>query len=114
MSSGRTVAIVRYPSLGDADERCTVVGMDVIRATTTAVTAVAAGRRCFPVRSIEAAVPLAARLDNPLLVGELGGNMPYGFHLQNSPAEMDRRVELERPVILLSTSGTRMLSEVAL
>lgn len=109
----RTVALARYPSLGEGDEEWTVVGIDVIRATTTAITAVAAGRRCFPVASIEQALPLAARLENPLLVGELGGNMPYGFHLQNSPAEMDRRVELDRPVILLSSSGTGLLSAAA-
>jgi 2-phosphosulfolactate phosphatase len=107
------VALGRYPSLGEADEEWTVVGVDVIRATTTAITAVAAGRRCFPVPSVEAALPLAARLSEPLLVGELGGNMPYGFHLQNSPAEMDRRVDLDRPVILLSTSGTGLLSAAA-
>jgi 2-phosphosulfolactate phosphatase len=105
----RVVAIERYPSLGEASRDWTVVGIDVIRATTTAVTAVAAGRRCFPVASLEEAVPLAARLENPLLVGELGGNRPFGFHLQNSPTEMARPVALERPVILLSTSGTGML-----
>jgi 2-phosphosulfolactate phosphatase len=109
----RKVAIARYPSLGEGDEEWTIVGIDVIRATTTAVTAVVAGRRCFPVASLEAALPLAARLNNPLLVGELGGNMPYGFHLQNSPAEMDRRVDLDRPVILLSSSGTALLSAAA-
>ncbi|MGH2874174.1 MAG: 2-phosphosulfolactate phosphatase, partial [Solirubrobacteraceae bacterium] len=108
-----TVAIARYPSLGEASDDWAVVGIDVIRATTTAVTAVAAGRRCFPVATLEQAVPLAARLDNPLLVGELGGNMPYGFHLQNSPTEMDRRAELDRPVILLSSSGTPLLTEAA-
>lgn len=109
----RTVAIARYPSLGESGDGWTIVGVDVIRATTTAITAVAVGRRCFPVASIEAALPLAARLENPLLVGELGGNMPYGFHLQNSPAEMDRRVDLDRPVILLSSSGTGLLSAAA-
>lgn len=109
----KRVAIAVYPNLPEPSAGWAIVGMDVIRATSTAVTAVAAGRRCFPVPSLEAAVPLAARLDNPLLVGELGGNMPYGFHLQNSPAEMDRRVELERPVILLSTTGTRLLCEGA-
>jgi 2-phosphosulfolactate phosphatase len=108
-----TVALARYPSLGEADEEWTVVGIDVIRATTTAVTAVATGRRCFPVPSIEAALPLAARLHEPLLVGELGGNMPYGFHLQNSPAEMARPVDVDRPVILLSSSGTGLLSAAA-
>jgi 2-phosphosulfolactate phosphatase len=108
----RSVAVACYPSMGRTDGS-TVVGIDVVRATTTAVTAVAAGRRCFLVPSIEAAVPLAARLENPLLVGELGGNMPFGFDLQNSPAEMDRRTALDRPVILLSTSGTALLCEAA-
>ncbi len=86
-----------------------IVAIDVIRATTTAVTAVARGRRCFPVPSIEMAVPLAARLDHPLLVGELGGNMPYGFDMNNSPAEMEHRTDVMRPMILVSSSGTQLI-----
>src|SRR5262245_49992198 len=74
-----------HDRLNDYGEGYAIVAVDVIRATTTAVTGVALGRRCFPVPSLEAAVPLAARLDNPLLVGELGGNMPHGFHMNNSP-----------------------------
>lgn len=88
-----------------------IVAVDVIRATTTAVTAVAIGWRCYPTPSLEAAVPLAARLQNPLLVGELGGNMPYGFDLTNSPAELAGRTDITRPLILLSTSGTQLLWE---
>lgn len=87
----------------------TIVAVDVIRATTTAVTAAALGRKCFPVPSLEAAVPLAARLTNPLLVGELGGSMPYGFDLNNSPADLECRTDIHRPMILLSTSGTRVI-----
>jgi 2-phosphosulfolactate phosphatase len=87
-----------------------VVAVDVIRATTTAVTAAVRGIRVFPVASLEGALPLAARLDRPLLVGELGGNMPYGFDLNNSPVAMDT-LPLDRPVILLSTSGTRLIVE---
>ena len=86
-----------------------VVGVDVIRATTTAVTAVALGRRCYPVPTMEAAVPLAARLHEPLLVGELGGNMPFGFDITNSPAEIAARADHWRPMILLSSSGTQLL-----
>ncbi len=86
-----------------------IVAIDVIRATTTAVTAAATGRRCFPVPSIEMAVPLAARLDHPLLVGELGGNMPYGFDMNNSPAEIAQRTDIMRPMILLSSSGTQLI-----
>jgi len=88
-----------------------VIAVDVIRATTTAVTAVVSGHSCHPVPSLEAAVPVAARLNNPLLVGELGGNMPYGFDLNNSPTAMARQGDPERPVILLSTTGTKLLCQ---
>jgi len=86
-----------------------IVGVDVIRATTTAVTGVALNRRCFPTPSLEAAFALATRLNDPLLVGELGGNMPYGFDLTNSPADLALRSDLSRPMVLLSTSGTKLL-----
>lgn len=108
-----TVSIACYPSRLESATGWATVAVDVLRATTTAVTAVAAGHRCFPVASIESALPVAARLTDPLLVGELGGHMPYGFHLQNSPVEMERRRDSGRPVILLSTSGTRLLCEAA-
>ena len=86
-----------------------VVAVDVIRATTTAVTAVAAGRSCYPAPTLDAALELAAGLERPLLVGELGGGMPFGFDLNNSPAALAGRTDLERPVVLLSTTGTRLL-----
>ncbi|TMK97754.1 MAG: 2-phosphosulfolactate phosphatase [Actinobacteria bacterium] len=92
---------------------CAVVAIDVIRASTTAVTAVAAGQRLYPAGSIEAAVRLAADLDRPLLAGELGGVQPYGFDMQNSPAEMEGLQGSYRPIILLSTSGTRLMMEAA-
>ena len=102
----RTVVIDCFPeSVRHYREGYALVAIDVIRATTTAVTAVNMGRRCFPAPSIEIALPLAARLNNPLLVGELGGNMPYGFDMNNSPAEMAHRDDLMRPMILLSSSG---------
>lgn len=87
------------------------MAVDVIRSTTTAVTGVALGRKCFPVSSIEMATSLAKKLGNPLLVGELGGNMPYGFDINNSPSDLESRTDLDRPMILLSTSGTRLIWE---
>lgn len=90
-----------------------IVTVDVIRATTTAISCVAAGWRCFPVPSIEHALPLAAKLHHPLLVGELGGNMPYGFDLTNSPAKLSTRPDMTRPIILLSSSGTKLIAESA-
>jgi 2-phosphosulfolactate phosphatase len=103
--SARGVNLARYR------DGYAVVAVDVIRATTTAVTGVALDRRCLPVPSLEAATALAEKLDGLLLVGELGGNMPYGFHLTNSPAALALRPDTSRPMILLSTSGTKVLCE---
>lgn len=88
-----------------------VVAIDVIRATTTAITAVAMGRRCFPASSVENAMAMAANLDNPLMVGELGGDLPAGFDIPNSPALVSQQNDLYRPMVLLSTSGTRIITE---
>src|SRR4051794_12108917 len=86
-----------------------VVVIDVVRATTTAITAVALGRRCLPVTSLDAAHTLAGRLADPLLVGEVDGIMPKGFDINNSPAALAKRTDLHRPAVLLSSSGTKLL-----
>jgi 2-phosphosulfolactate phosphatase len=90
-----------------------VVVVDVIRATTTSITAVALGRRCHAVASLEAAEQLRRALPDPLLAGELGGNVPYAFDLQNSPAALLSRDDLHRPLVLLSTNGTRLMVDAA-
>ncbi|HEX6913394.1 MAG TPA: 2-phosphosulfolactate phosphatase [Longimicrobium sp.] len=90
-----------------------VVAIDVIRATTTAVTAAAAGRRCLPVPTLEAAAAVASVLDRPFLCGELGGNMPFGWDLTNSPAQVAALGEPERPLVLLSSSGTQLIHNAA-
>ena len=60
-----------------------IVAVDVIRTMTTAVTAAALGRRVFPAPTVAAALEQAARLERPLLVGEVDGRMPAGFDLTN-------------------------------
>jgi phosphosulfolactate phosphohydrolase-like enzyme len=65
-----------------------VVAIDVIRATTMAVTAASLGWRCYPVDSFDAALRAAERFRNPLLAGEINGQPPPGFHINNSPAEL--------------------------
>lgn len=96
----------------EADGDYATVAVDVLRATTTAITAVAGGLRCRPVRSLEEARALARRLSDPLLAGELSGEQPDGFEAQNSPAAM-ASVAAGRSVILLSTSGTPLLCRAA-
>jgi 2-phosphosulfolactate phosphatase len=87
-----------------------VVVIDVIRATTVAITAAATGRRCFPVPSVEAAWQLQPSLDNPLMVGEIAGTLPEGFDMNNSPVDMSARTaDISRPIILVSSSGTKLI-----
>lgn len=91
------------------DEGCAIVVVDVIRSITVAATVVQSGRSCFFAPSVEAALLLARRLDKPLLVGEMGGNMPYGFDINNSPVEIESRKDISRPAILVSSSGIPLL-----
>jgi 2-phosphosulfolactate phosphatase len=105
-----SVIIDCFPeSAGRYKDGYAVVVIDVIRATTTATTAVAQGRRVFPAQTTDEAFVLASRFQNPLLVGELGGNMPYGFEMTNSPAQIAVRNDTHRPMILVSSSGTQLL-----
>jgi 2-phosphosulfolactate phosphatase len=88
-----------------------VVVVDVIRATTTAVTAAASGRRCFPAPNVEAAMAIARAFSNPLLAGESSGSMPASFEIDNSPAQIAGRTDTDRPLVLVSSSGTRVIHE---
>jgi 2-phosphosulfolactate phosphatase len=90
-----------------------IVAIDVIRATTTAITAAAHGWRCFPVPTIEAALGLAQTLDHPLLAGESGGQLPPEFEMDNSPSQVINRRDTHRPLVLMSTSGTKVVHEAA-
>jgi len=86
-----------------------IVVVDVMRATTTATTAVSLGWRVFPARTTDDAFIIASGLKNPLMVGEVGGNTPYGFDLTNSPVQISARADLERPIIFVSSSGTQLI-----
>jgi 2-phosphosulfolactate phosphatase len=89
-----------------------LVAVDVIRATTTAVTAIALGRECHLAPTLQAAFDTASRLPNALLVGELGGAMPLGFDFTNSPAQLAARSDVSRPLVLLSSSGTPLMCAI--
>jgi 2-phosphosulfolactate phosphatase len=109
----RTVTIDCFASSVPRHAGRAIVAIDVIRCTTTAVTAAAMGRRCFVAASIEEAMEIAGTLNDPLLTGELGGSRPFGFDLQNSPAGMASRGDIHRPAVLLTTSGTDLLRAAA-
>ncbi len=91
------------------DKETAVIVIDVIRSTTVAATIVESGRRCFFAPSTEGAILLKKRLQRPLMVGEVGGNMPYGFDFKNSPVDVKKYPDKSRPVIIVSTSGIPLL-----
>jgi len=86
-----------------------IVAVDVIRTTTTIATAVSLGRRCYPAASLEAAQVLRAQHPDSLCAGEQSGEMPAGFDLNNSPAEVALRTDTFRSLILLSSHGTKLI-----
>src|SRR6266571_777655 len=105
-----TVVIDCFPESAERyRDRYAIVVVDVIRATTVATTAVSMGRRVFPAKTTDDACVIAATLNDPLLVGELGGNKPYGFHMTNSPVEIAASEDVHRPMVLVSSSGTQLL-----
>jgi len=89
-----------------------IVAIDVIRASTTAVTAIACGRQCYPVSSVAQAIRIFHTLEDPILAGELGGDMPPGFDMTNSPAQLATRTDIFRPMILLSSAGTQLMCAI--
>jgi 2-phosphosulfolactate phosphatase len=90
----------------------TAVVIDVLRATTTIVYALAAGARAvIPCLTIEDARSAAARLPagQALLAGERGGRAIEGFDLGNSPAEFTPASVGAKFVVLTTTNGTKAL-----
>jgi phosphosulfolactate phosphohydrolase-like enzyme len=87
-----------------------IVGVDVFRAATVIVTALAGGHAVYPVGSLEEASTVAGRLRGPLLVGEQAGIKPDWFDHDNSPAVLERQPG-RRPVVLLTSAGTLLLTK---
>ncbi len=95
----------------------TCVVFDVLRATSTMVTALGNGAEALiPVEEIDHALRL--RHDRPelLLAGERGGvrihtegSNPLTFDLGNSPREFKRNVVEGRTIVITTTNGTRAL-----
>lgn len=105
----------RPEGVGDPDTVCVV--FDVLRATSTIVTALAHGAHSIlPVSTLEEA--LAIRRQNPqvLLAGERGGWPPgpeltggVRFDFGNSPGEFTPERVQDRQIVLTTTNGSRAL-----
>jgi 2-phosphosulfolactate phosphatase len=88
------------------------VVIDVLRASTTIITALANGAaRVRPVADVAEARTLAAALGpDTLLGGERGGVRIDGFDLGNSPAEYARDRVAGRSIVITTTNGTAALA----
>lgn len=92
-----------------AASACAVI--DVIRATSTIVTALAHGAESVqPVAGIEEALLLKKQHPGALLAGERGGRALPGFDLGNSPLEVTTERVQGRRIILTTTNGTQALA----
>jgi 2-phosphosulfolactate phosphatase len=94
------------------------VVIDVLRASTTICTALAAGAaRVIPFSTVEdarrTADTFAATGERPLLGGERGGVRIEGFDLGNSPLEYTRERVAGKTVAFTTTNGTRALLAAA-
>ena len=99
---------------GDLTGRAVVV-IDVLRATTSIVTAIANGAKAVvPAATSEEAVRLTANLakDGLVLAGERRLLKIEGFNLGNSPREMTPEAVAGKTVFLATTNGTPALVAV--
>ena len=86
-------------------QNTTAIVFDVLRATSTILTALAHGaREIYPVRTIEEAFAMQNHLPDARLSGERHGEKIDGFDFGNSPLEY--RLELPPHIITTTTNGT--------
>jgi 2-phosphosulfolactate phosphatase len=118
MATARDVFVYLLPELAPAGRLTggVAVAIDVLRATTTIVHALAAGCDCVrPVADLAAARALAdgMRAGKVLLGGERGGAPPAGFDLGNSPREYTPANCTGTTLVLTTTNGTRAIERAA-
>jgi 2-phosphosulfolactate phosphatase len=90
----------------------TALVIDVLRASTTIVTALGNGAACvMPIESVEDARARKTALGaGVILAGERDGDPPDGFDLGNSPLEFTRERVRGRSIVLTTSNGTRALA----
>jgi 2-phosphosulfolactate phosphatase len=90
----------------------TVIVIDLLRASTTICTALAAGAECvMPFAEIDETLAAAEKFGrgNVLLGGERHGKVIFGFDLGNSPAEYTPERVAGRRILFTTTNGARAL-----
>jgi 2-phosphosulfolactate phosphatase len=118
MPQERDVQVHLLPSLAPPGRLAggIAVAIDVLRATTTIVHALAAGAACVrPCAEVEEARELAGgmRVGRVLLAGERDAVPPPGFDLGNSPREYTAKVCKGKTIVLTTANGVRAVLRAA-
>jgi 2-phosphosulfolactate phosphatase len=87
-----------------------VVVIDVLRTTTSIVTALANGAKSvIPTETLKEAYRLHRKHPDYVLVGERNGRKPEGFDFGNSPQELASEQVHGKDLIITTTNGTKAL-----
>lgn len=109
----RCLQVFLLPTLAEPEQFVgrAVVVIDVLRATTTIVHALAAGaKEVIPCLEVDEARTLAAQSTSPaLLGGERGGKLIAGFNFGNSPLEYTPATIGGKTLVFTTTNGTRAM-----
>ncbi len=88
----------------------TVIVIDVLRATSSAVTAFAKGlKQLEVVESLEEALRMKRENPELLIAGERSGLKPDGFDLGNSPCEFTEHEVKGKKLVMTTSNGTRAI-----
>ena len=92
-------------------DKKTVIVLDVLRATTTMITALSNGaKEIISVREIDDARKLKENNPTAILSGERNGVIIDGFELGNSPFEFSEKIVSEKSIIACTTNGTSAIA----
>ncbi|MDD4239149.1 MAG: 2-phosphosulfolactate phosphatase [Desulfotomaculaceae bacterium] len=92
----------------------TAIVLDILRATSTIVTALACGcREVAPVETVAEALAILEQRPDVILGGERESLLIPGFHLCNSPLEYMQEKVGGKVVVLTTTNGTRAIRRAA-
>lgn len=100
--------VALLPAAAESLEGTTVIVVDVLRATTTIVSALSNGaKEVFPQPSVDAARVAHQKIGaGSVMGGERGGKIVDGFQHGNSPLEYTSEAIKGRTLILATTNGT--------
>ena len=86
-----------------------MVIIDVLRATSTIITALSNGAKCvIPVDSVSRCIELGKQIEG-ITAGEREGKIAEGLEYGNSPFEYTREFIEGKTLVLTTTNGTRLL-----